>query len=255
MPESAWIPKAPRKGAFFMPLLLLALWLPLPTAAEMVMVRHVIDGDTVVLDDGRHVRLIGINAPEIGRNGRPNEPIALSARHRLRGLVGLKQLRLVTGKEKRDRHGRLLAHLLIGDKPVQLWLLRQGYASVIAHPPNLRYLAWFQQQEDFARKHRLGIWEQRFFQPVTATAVSERHLGFRLIRGRVERIRRSRRHTYLILTPELELQVPHRYRKYFPRRLEAYRGIEVEARGWLTQKNGKFRLRVRHPAMLKSIEH
>ena len=42
-------------------------------------VQHVIDGDTFVLDDGRHVRMLGVNAPEAGFRGKLPEPFAVEA--------------------------------------------------------------------------------------------------------------------------------------------------------------------------------
>ncbi|WP_132530889.1 thermonuclease family protein [Pseudomonas aeruginosa] len=49
-----------------------------PTGAlQNVEVARVVDGDTVRLRDGRSVRLIGINAPELAHNGRTTEPFAV----------------------------------------------------------------------------------------------------------------------------------------------------------------------------------
>src|SRR5687767_12005955 len=47
--------------------------LPGLTRAESVRVTQVLDGDSFRLSDGREVRLIGINTPEFGKNGKPNE--------------------------------------------------------------------------------------------------------------------------------------------------------------------------------------
>ncbi|MBF3305298.1 thermonuclease family protein, partial [Pseudomonas aeruginosa] len=59
-----------------------------PTGAlQNVEVARVVDGDTVRLRDGRSVRLIGINAPELAHNGRTTEPFAEAAKQRLQALV------------------------------------------------------------------------------------------------------------------------------------------------------------------------
>ena len=71
--------KAPR-GALFVsgPITVLVAFLLLGAAipplfagfgTETATVRHVVDGDSVILTDGRQIRLIGINAPELGRDG------------------------------------------------------------------------------------------------------------------------------------------------------------------------------------------
>lgn len=76
---------------------------PLPQQAQQVVVRQVVDGDTLRLVDGRSVRLIGINAPEIGRKGRTSEPYAEAARRRLQALVNASDGRigLVPGVRKK----------------------------------------------------------------------------------------------------------------------------------------------------------
>jgi endonuclease YncB( thermonuclease family) len=83
---------------------------PAPQSITCTAVRYVIDSDTVVLADGRHVRLIGINAMELGHDGAPDQPYATEARDRLGALLAKSggQVRLVTGKEQYDVHGRTL---------------------------------------------------------------------------------------------------------------------------------------------------
>ena len=110
--------KASLVGAFFVP----GIWLsaaqaqvfcPAPAALARVDVQRVVDGDTVRLEDGRSVRMIGLNAPEIGKKGRPDEPFAVAARLRLQTLVDASEGRvgLVPGRERKDHYGRTLAHL------------------------------------------------------------------------------------------------------------------------------------------------
>lgn len=109
--------KAPLAGAFFMS----AIWLssaqalcPAPASQlEAVSVQRVVDGDTVRLSDGRSVRMIGLNTPELGKKGRSDEPFAAAARTRLETLVAASdgRLGLLAGQEGKDRYGRTLAHL------------------------------------------------------------------------------------------------------------------------------------------------
>ncbi len=75
-------------------------------------VATVIDGDTLRLRDGRSVRLIGLNAPELGRKGRKAEPYAQAAKRRLQVLVDASDGRigLRPGQQGRDHYGRVLAH-------------------------------------------------------------------------------------------------------------------------------------------------
>ena len=77
---------------------------------ESATVKYVHDGDTVKLIDGRKVRLIGINAPEVARENRKAEDYALPARDLLIALL-LKHnnhIQLVHGVESKDHYQRLL---------------------------------------------------------------------------------------------------------------------------------------------------
>ncbi len=79
-------------------------------------VRYVYDGDTVLLEDGRKVRLIGLNAPELGRDDQAPEPRAAAARDALVAILDShRQIGLRYGRERHDRYGRVLAHLYLED--------------------------------------------------------------------------------------------------------------------------------------------
>ena len=82
--------KASLAGAFFVS----AIWLsaaqafcPAPAGLDSATVQRVVDGDTLRLSDGRNVRMIGLNTPELGKQGRSDEPFAVAARKRLEALV------------------------------------------------------------------------------------------------------------------------------------------------------------------------
>ena len=71
----------------------------------------VIDGDTLLLADGREVRLVGIQTPKLalGRPDFPTWPLAPEAKAALEALVLEEMTALGFGGRERDRHGRLLA--------------------------------------------------------------------------------------------------------------------------------------------------
>lgn len=216
-------------------------------------IRHVIDGDSLVLQDGRQVRLIGINTPELGRKRRRAEPLAQQARDQLKQWVLHKEVWITPGEETHDHYGRLLAHVdLVKGGSLQIKLLRQGLASAIAHPPNISRQRRYHLAEKDARGARIGIWNHPYYAPIPARRLRYRDTGYRFIFGRIRRAGRNRHALYLTVGHRVTLVVPRRYWSYWrnlnPR---SYRGRAVFVRGWLTRKRGKFSMRVLHPAMLE----
>ncbi len=116
-------------------------------------VRYVIDGDTVVLDSGVHVRLIGIDTPEKDR------PYYSEAKEFNRKLVEGKPARLDYDIEKTDRYGRTLAYLYLEDGTfVNAEMIRSGYANLYTFPPNLKHTEEFLALQREARQAGRGLW-------------------------------------------------------------------------------------------------
>ena len=127
---------------------------------------RVIDGDTVVIEGGEHVRLASINAPE------SHERFGDRATRALTELVAHRKVTLEFGPRSRDHYGRLIADLFVDGKSVQEEMLRRGMAYVFivgtGKPP--RYDALIAAQEE-ARKARRGLWvDARYQKPVTITS-------------------------------------------------------------------------------------
>ncbi|MEA3292024.1 MAG: thermonuclease family protein [Pseudomonadota bacterium] len=220
--------------------------------AGIYRVRHVIDGDTVVLEGGGKVRLIGINAPELGHDGEADEPLARLARTALRELIGGKPVQLVDGAEAHDRHGRRLAHLESADGVnVQQALLWQGLAAVVVFPPNLRNRERYLQVEIEARAAGRGIWDHPYFKPREIDALPGGETGFRFVTGEVEKITKSRRYITLWLSPHFALLIGRgEWKAFWSGRPSQYAGQRVVARGWLFKVGAGRRMRIRHPDML-----
>lgn len=143
--------------------LLIGLLIAAASAAaetEWVTVRWVADGDTVVLTDGRHVRYLGIDAPEIDHPDRPGEPHGDAARILNRSLVEAQPIRLVLDREPKDRYGRVLAYVYRSDGLfINAEMVRRGYAHVLPQHPNLaRFQDLLHAQRDAMRLGR-GIWQ------------------------------------------------------------------------------------------------
>jgi endonuclease YncB( thermonuclease family) len=94
-------------------------------------VAAIVDGDTLILDDGREIRLVGIQAPKLplGRRDFKTWPLAAQAKAALGALTLGKVVTLSYGGRRIDRYNRLLAHLHDRDgRWIQGELLRGGMA-------------------------------------------------------------------------------------------------------------------------------
>ncbi len=133
---------------------------PAPTPAQTLQatVQRVVDGDTVdVLVDGREerVRLIGVDTPEVyGKAEAYGAEASAFTKQRLTG----QEVRLELDVEERDRYGRLLAYVWIGDEMFNETLVREGYAQVMTVPPNVKYADRFVALQREAREHGRGLW-------------------------------------------------------------------------------------------------
>jgi len=131
-------------------------------------VRHVLDGDTVLLETRKEVRYIGIDAPELGHNGQPDDLMAVESKRFNHALVGNRRIRLEFDQEKEDRHGRLLAYVFLenGDM-VNAMLLRKGLARVLVVKPNVKYFSVLLEAQRAAMSAKIGLWSQGPERPET----------------------------------------------------------------------------------------
>ncbi len=118
-------------------------------------VERVIDGNTIVLMDGRTVRYIGIDTPE------QDEPYYEEAKEANRLLLEGKKIRLELDAQEKDQYGRTLAYVYVGDVSVNVELVRNGYARAYPYPPNTKYENIFAKAEEKARQESVGIWGSR----------------------------------------------------------------------------------------------
>jgi micrococcal nuclease len=122
---------------------------------------RVVDGDTIHVQLGDHVekiRYIGVNSPEIHHPIKGEEPGGREAAEVNRRLVDGHHVRLELDVRARDRYGRLLAYVWVGDTMVNAELLRLGYAQVMTVPPNVRHQDLFLKLQREARDSHRGLW-------------------------------------------------------------------------------------------------
>jgi endonuclease YncB( thermonuclease family) len=210
----------------------------------------IVDGDTLVLDDGREVRLVGIQAPKLplGRRGFPKWPLADAAKAALATLTKDKRLTLLFGGARSDRHGRVLAHLvrLSDNLWIQGELLSRGLARVYSFPDNRRAVAEMLAMERQARAAKRGIWGHPFYAIVSHQRAG-RYIGtFQLVEGRVVRTAVIRRWAYINFSADWRTDFTisirrrdlRRFRKDFGKRLKGLEGKKIRVRGWLRLFNG-----------------
>jgi micrococcal nuclease len=120
---------------------------------ESATVAKVIDGDTFVLSDGRHVRLMGIDTPEKG------EPFADDARSLADSIFRGRSVHLeIDRKNREDKYGRILAYAYINGVSYNELILRRGLARVYLFRGNQPHKAQLISAQNAARKARRGIW-------------------------------------------------------------------------------------------------
>jgi micrococcal nuclease len=125
---------------------------------------RVVDGDTIrvrIGDRVERVRYIGVNTPEVHHPRKGEEPGGREAAAVNSGIVAGKTVRLVLDVQSRDRYGRLLAYVWVGDVMVNAELVRLGYAQVMTVPPNVRHQPLFLALQREARTANRGLWAAR----------------------------------------------------------------------------------------------
>ncbi len=129
-------------------------------------VARVIDGDTFVTVDSTHIRLLGVDTPELSSTDSINHKYAYSAKHLLDSLINKRTIKLTFESNTRDFFGRTLAYVWLTDKQgndslfIQAEILKRGYARIRYYPKGKRYYEIFYNLRRTAMKNNLGIWSR-----------------------------------------------------------------------------------------------
>ena len=223
----------------------------------------VVDGDTLVLSDGREVRLVGIQAPKLplGRAGFQAWPLAEEAKAYLEDLTLGRELELGFGGRRGDRHGRVLAHLFDSDgRWIQGEMLRAGLARVYSFADNRAAVAEMLALEQAARLARRGIWADSFYAVRSPDDAARWLGGFELVEGRVFAVGRGGGRTYLNFAEDwredFTIALDRGAVELFDARgidLKTFEGKTVRVRGWLKSYNGPM-IEVTHPEQIEVLE-
>lgn len=138
---------------------------PLPPLEQgaQAFVKRAVDGDTLLLDDGRRVRLLGVDTPETKREGTPIQPWGPEAHAYTERLVEGRAVRLQFDKERHDKYGRVLAYVYADDTFLNEELLRAGLGrAILNHPYSDAMKRRFRKAEQEARQAHRGIWGEPY---------------------------------------------------------------------------------------------
>lgn len=138
-----------------------------------IIVKRVVDGDTLLLANGERVRLIGIDTPEIHESDKLNRDSKRSQQsvseikemgqrsyQFTKDLVEGKVVSLEFDVERQDRYKRLLAYVYLKDGTfVNAEIVKEGYASLMTYPPNVKYADLFLKLHREARENKRGLWK------------------------------------------------------------------------------------------------
>lgn len=151
---------------------------------------RVVDADTIVLDTGQSVRLVGIEAPSGRFRDREEQPYYAESKRMMEDMVLGREVQLHYGGLTRDRYDRALAHAETVDAlGPAYWLnaeiVKRGGARVRVYPDTSAANAPLFELEREAREGAVGMWRTRDYQIPDAADLPTAFDGFQLVQGRV----------------------------------------------------------------------
>lgn len=221
-------------------------------------VRAVTDGRTVVLDDGRELRLPGIEVPEADGNG-------AAARAALEKSLGGQEVLLLQMGPDSDRYGRLTAGLTTADneKPVQLELLADGLALSASNAANTGCGTAFLSAEKAARVAGFGLWKTAYYAKTKAedpSGVLAFRGHFAVVEGKVLSVRESGGTIYVNFgrrwSEDFTVTTLKRNERTFEAAgmpLKKLAGRQVRIRGTVEERGGPW-IEVIHPGQIEIAE-
>lgn len=246
-------------------LMLSALLLTANTAGPPELrVAAVADGATLLLEDGRSLRLAGIEpaAPPMGAEPGEHWPLAEAAAKALAELT-LGQRLTIQGEARTDRHGRLLAHVMRGDG---LWLqgelLARGLARVHTRPDARALAREMLAAEAGARAAERGIWRTRAYavRPADPDALRRDRDSFQIVEGQVLRVTKAGGDAYLDFGEDWKADVTVHIGRAALREFVAagidplsYEGRNVRVRGWVGLRAGPM-IEATHPEQIERLD-
>lgn len=218
-------------------------------------VKWVYDGDTLLLNDKRKIRLIGINAPEVAHHKKKGQRYGREATEKLRELLkrASYKVRLERGEQKKDRYKRTLAHVFLPDgTDLSLWMLQNGFATLMTFPPNTRYITVYRKYERLAQKQKRNIWGQKNYQLLKPRQLKRAYRGYVRLKSTIKNIKITKKTIFLELDKKIFIKISkhslHYFTHYDPKKRLHH---DIIVSGFLQKSRGKRIINVRHPVQLE----
>jgi endonuclease YncB( thermonuclease family) len=218
-------------------------------------VQEVLDGRTVVLSDGREVRLAGIETPA--------SPVGKMA---LEAALGNREVVLRRLGAQTDRYGRTLAHVFTAgeERWMQQALIAGGRARVAASVGDAGCAAALLNAERAARTAKLGLWSEPTFAPRQAgdlAGLLAERARFTLVEGRVVSVRESGGMVYINFSrrwsEDFTATALRRNERPFAAAgldLKTLAGRQVRVRGFIEERGGPW-IEISNPEQIEVIDH
>jgi micrococcal nuclease len=235
---------------------------------ETATVAEVTDGETLKLNDGRTVRLIGAKAPAapLGWRGDDPWPFVEESKRVLDKLASGKRVELKFGGRRTDRYDHLLAQVFVMGDGKPLWLqdelVSDGLARVYSFSDNRACVAELFARESEARAKHLGVWGSSAYRIQDAGDVER--LGrlthsYQLVEGTVVKVGGGSGRIYLNFADDwrsdFTISIERKDIPAFtaagidPKQLA---GKQVRVRGWIEWRNGPM-IAATHPEQLELL--
>lgn len=234
---------------------------------ETATVTAIVDGDTVRLDDGSQVRLVGTQAPKLplGRKNYPTWPLAEEAKSEISELILGEEVQLRYGGARKDRHGRRLAHLFRtrDNLWVQGEMIARGFARTYSFSDNRGCVRALQDKEAKARSQKRGIWGLDYYKLHAALKTGPllaKLNTFQLVEGRISDVAEVRGRVFLNFGKNYRDDFTAVISRGDVRRfakskidLMKLKGARVRVRGWIERHNGPS-IDVTHPEQIEVLD-
>ncbi|MBL1430866.1 MAG: thermonuclease family protein [Robiginitomaculum sp.] len=223
--------------------------------------QHIISGDSFILEDGRRIRLTGMDAPRMAIGDAVAQPLSATAKQLLHDLIAGQELSFVAASP--DRFGRVRAHVLIGrdQKWLQGEMLERGMGRVRIWSDDDNRITKMLAIEEQARHQKTGIWARGFYAIRTPQTITSARGSFQIVEGEIVDAASTRKMNYLNFGADWRTDFTAQATKKIARKfskaginLSGLSGARVRVRGLIKSSNGPS-LWLNHVSQLQILDN